>query len=45
MSLNENKYVDLDTSEYSLVEAGLLQVGPITDKPPVETDFSTTFRL
>ena len=42
MSLNENKYVDLDTSEYSLVEAGLLQVGPITDKPPVETDFSTT---
>lgn len=39
MSINENKYVNLNDSTHSLVEAGLVHVAPITAKPPIRTDY------
>ena len=39
MSVNKNKYVNLNDGVHSLVEAGLVQVAPITAKPPIRTDY------
>lgn len=39
MSINENKYVSLNDSTHSLVEAGLVHIAPITAKPPIRADY------